>query len=45
MPLQPRLGLTMAAVVLLAWSVFVLAKPGRRAPVPVAEREQRPATS
>jgi MFS family permease len=45
MPLQPRLGLTIAAVVLLAWSVFVLAKPGRRAPVPVAEREQRPATS
>ncbi len=44
MPLQPRLGLTIAAVVLLAWSVFVLAKPGRRTPVPVAEREQRPAT-
>jgi MFS family permease len=30
MPLQPRLGLIVAAVVLLAWSVFVLANPGRR---------------
>ncbi len=30
MPLQPRLGLIVAAVVLLAWSVFVLANPFRR---------------
>jgi len=37
MPLQPRLGLIIAAVVLLAWSVFVLAKPSRRTPAPVAE--------
>ncbi len=33
MPLQPRLGLIVAAVVLLAWSVFTLANPGRRTPV------------
>jgi MFS family permease len=35
LPLQPRLGLILAAVVLLAWSVFVLANPGRRTPVRV----------
>jgi hypothetical protein len=33
LPLQPRLGLILAAVVILAWSVFVLANPGRRTPV------------
>jgi hypothetical protein len=32
LPLQPRLGLIVAAVALLAWSVFVLANPGRRTP-------------
>ncbi len=37
MPLQPRLGLIVAAVVLLAWSVFVLANPGRRTSAAVAE--------
>jgi MFS family permease len=37
LPLQPRLGLILAAVVLLAWSVIVLANPGRRTPArPVA---------
>jgi MFS family permease len=37
LPLQPRLGLIVAAVVLVAWSLFVLANPGRRAPArPVA---------
>ena len=45
MPLQPRLGLIVAAVVLLAWSVFVLANPGRRTTAPVAEPVQKPATS
>jgi MFS family permease len=45
MPLQPRLGLIVAAVVLLAWSVFVLANPGRRTSSEVAERLQKPATS
>ena len=33
---NPRLGLTTAAVVLVAWSVFVLAGPGRRTPSPAA---------
>jgi hypothetical protein len=32
LPLQPRLGLIVAAVVLVAWSLFVLANPTRRAP-------------
>jgi MFS family permease len=37
LPLQPRLGLIVAAVVLVAWSLFVLANPGRRTPArPVA---------
>ncbi len=36
LPLQPRLGLIVAAVVLLGWSVFVLANRGRRTPAPVA---------
>lgn len=35
MPLQPRLGLIVAAVVLLAWSVFVLVNPGRRTRAPL----------
>jgi hypothetical protein len=44
MPLQPRLGLIVAAVVLLAWSVFVLAKRGPRAPsVAVAEPVEKSA--
>ena len=44
MPLQPRLGLIVAAVVLLVWSVFVLAKRGPRAPsVAVAEPVEKPA--
>ncbi|WP_151084429.1 MFS transporter [Nocardioides cynanchi] len=34
MPLQPRLGLIVAAVVLVAWSLFVLANVGRRTPAP-----------
>jgi MFS family permease len=32
LPLQPRLGLIVAAVVLVAWSLFVLAKPGGSTP-------------
>jgi MFS family permease len=32
LPLQPRLGLIVAAVVLVAWSLFVLANPAGRAP-------------
>ena len=44
MPLQPRLGLIVAAVVLLAWSVFVLAKPGRRTPVAGRRARAEPAT-
>jgi hypothetical protein len=36
LPLQPRLGLIVAAVVLLAWSVFVLANRARRTPAPAA---------
>jgi MFS family permease len=32
LPLNPRLGLIVAAVVLVAWSLFVLASPGRRTP-------------
>jgi MFS family permease len=32
LPLQPRLGLIVAAVVLAAWSLFVLANPTGRAP-------------
>ncbi len=44
MPLQPRLGLIVAAVVLLAWSVLVLAKRGPRAPsVAVAEPVEKSA--
>jgi MFS family permease len=35
LPLEPRLGLSVAAVALFAWAVFVLANPGRRTP-PVA---------
>ena len=34
MPLQPRLGLIVAAVVLVAWSLFVLANAARRTPAP-----------
>jgi hypothetical protein len=30
MPLQPRLGMSVAAVVILAWAVFVLASQVRR---------------
>jgi MFS family permease len=36
LPANPRLGLTTAAVVLVAWSLFVLAGPGRRTPSPAA---------
>jgi MFS family permease len=36
LPANPRLGLTTAAVVLVAWSLFVLAGPGRRTPSPGA---------
>ena len=44
MPLQPRLGLIVAAVVLLAWSVFVLARRGPRASsVAVTEPVEKPA--
>jgi MFS family permease len=32
LPLQPRLGLIVAAVVLVAWSLFVLANAARRTP-------------
>ena len=32
MPLEPRLGMSVAAVVILAWAVFVLANPVRRTP-------------
>ncbi|HEX3221102.1 MAG TPA: MFS transporter [Nocardioides sp.] len=35
LPLDPRLGLTVAAVVLLVWALFVLAGGGRRATRPV----------
>jgi MFS family permease len=34
LPLHPRLGLSVAAVVLLAWTVFVLASPMRRTSSP-----------
>jgi hypothetical protein len=40
MPLQPRLGLSVAAVVLLAWSVFVLASRGLRPSPATAEPTQ-----
>jgi MFS family permease len=36
LPPNPRLGLTTAAVVLVGWSLFVLAGPGRRTPSPAA---------
>jgi hypothetical protein len=45
MPLQPRLGLGVAAVVLLAWSVFVLASRGSRPPTPAAEPVTKPTTA
>ncbi len=45
MPLQPRLGLGVAAVVLLAWSVFVLASRGSRPAAPVAEPVTRPTSA
>jgi MFS family permease len=35
LPASPRLGMITAAVVLVAWSLFVLASPGRRTPEPV----------
>ena len=35
LPPNPRLGLTTAAVVLVAWSLLVLASPGRRKPQPI----------
>ena len=34
LPLNPRLGLSVAAVVLLAWTLIVLVNPNRRAPTP-----------
>jgi MFS family permease len=34
LPLHPRLGLSVAAVVLIAWTLFVLASPLRRTPSP-----------
>jgi MFS family permease len=37
LPLEPRLGLIVAAVVLLAWSVFVLAGLARRTPAVSSE--------
>jgi MFS family permease len=36
LPLEPRLGMMVAAVVLVAWSLFVLASPGWRTPEPAA---------
>jgi hypothetical protein len=45
MPLQPRLGLGVAAVVLLAWSVFVLASRGSRPSAPVAEPVTKPTSA
>jgi MFS family permease len=36
MPLIPRLGLSVAGIVLVAWTVFVLSSRPRRAPAPVA---------
>jgi len=41
MPLQPRLGLIVAAVVLVAWSLFVLANVAR--PTPAAARSAQSA--
>jgi MFS family permease len=38
LPLNPRLGMITAAVVLVAWSLFVLASPRRRTPEPAAAR-------
>jgi hypothetical protein len=36
MPLIPRLGLSVAGICLIAWTVFVLGtRPGRRVPEPV----------
>ena len=43
MPLQPRLGLIVAAVVLLAWSAFVLASRGSPASVAAAAPSSDPA--
>jgi hypothetical protein len=41
MPLVPRLGLSVAGIVLVAWAVFVLGtRPGRRVPAPVAPPAQ-----
>ena len=41
MPLIPRLGLSVAGIVLVAWAVFVLGtRPGRRVPAPVAPPAQ-----
>jgi hypothetical protein len=34
LPLNPRAGMITAAVVLVAWSLFVLAGAGRRTPAP-----------
>jgi MFS family permease len=36
LPPNPRAGMITAAVVLVAWSLFVLASPSRRTPAPVA---------
>jgi len=38
LPLNPRLGMITAAVVLVAWSLFVLVGPRRRTPSPVPAR-------
>jgi hypothetical protein len=43
MPLEARLGMGVAAVTLLAWSVFVLVDPARRTPALVTEPAQKPA--
>jgi hypothetical protein len=41
LPLEPRLGLIVAAVVLLAWSVFVLAGLAGRTPAVAAAPVRR----
>lgn len=38
LPANPRAGMITAAVVLVAWSLFVLANPSRRTPQPAAAR-------
>jgi MFS family permease len=38
LPANPRAGMITAAVVLVAWSLFVLANPSRRTPEPAAAR-------